>query len=293
MTRSLRAVLTLFAALGLAGIAPTARADCPPNAGYCADVSVGGGAELSPSTRGAQVIITVGPMRRPPPPQIVVVRPPPPPQVVYVRPPPPPPPQPQVVYVRPQQQVVYVQQQQQPQYTYQRASVSRNVSGTTGLRFFFAGASGGNARLGGMGAALRLRPTEHFAVDLGVGVYGGTDHAGRDRVEIPVTADVLAFVNPQHRAQFYGVAGLGMSFAYGNVGSTDIMERNYTYVGGNLGAGIEFRITRGFALNMDLRGVLRKQTGGAAEFTRTTSTGTETTRTSAGVVGQLGATLYF
>lgn len=303
MTRSLRAALTLFAALGLAGAASTAQAQCPSGATFCADLSVSGNVVM-PTPRGAQVIITVGPVRPPPPPQIVVVRPPPPP-VVVVRPPPPPPvvivrppppPPPQYVVVRPPPpQVVYQQQPvyyQQPQYQQYRAA-PRNVSGTVGLHFFFAGAGGGSARLGGMGAAIRIRPKEHFALDLGAGVYGGTDHNGNSRVEIPLTVDALYFVNPQNRAQFYLVGGVGASFAYSDYKSTGILTRSFTYVGGNAGAGVEFRLTRGFALNFDFRGVLRGQPHGAPEFSRVSDGLVQTTRTSAGVVGQLGATLYF
>lgn len=285
MTRSLRAALTLFAALGLAGMATSeARADCPPNARFCAEVRVGGG--YVPPMRGGQVVITVGPVPQPAP--YVVVRPPPPPPVVVVRPAPPP---------------VYVVRQQPTYVTYAPARVyvqGRNVSGTMGLRFYAAGAGGrstsvGGSRLGGVGMALRIRPTEKFALDLGVGVYGGSDYYGRQRLEVPVTVDALYFVNPQNRVQFYLLGGVGASFAYGQsvglFGST--FQHAYNYVGAEAGAGLEFRLTRGFALNMDVRSFIRAQPNGAPEFQRTTATGVETTRTSAGAVGTMGATLYF
>ncbi len=288
MTRPLRAAFTLFAVLGLVGATSSAaRAQCPPNARFCAGVSYGGPVAV-PVSRGAQVIITVGPGRQPPPPPppVVIVRPappPPPPVVVYRQAPPPPP-------------VVVYRQAAQPAYSVQR----RDVSGTMGLRFFAAGAGGGsnsragNGRLGGVGMALRIRPQERFAVDVGAAIYGGTDYEGNERVEIPVTADALFFVNPQHRAQFYLLAGVGGSFAYGQTSTALGLERNYTYVGGQAGAGLEFRLTRGFAINLDVRGFMRAQPGGAPEFQRTTSTGSvETTRTSAGMIGTVGTTLYF
>lgn len=289
MTRSLRAALVLFAALGIATtvVPSAARADCPPNSGFCAGVQVRGPVVVTPA-RGAQVIITVGPAPQiPPPPPVVMVQPPPPPVVIYR-------PQPPVVMYRPQPVQPY------PYVRPQSYSQPRNVAGTTGLRFFVGGAGGGSAgsvvgaaRLGGVGGALRLRPTEKFAIDLGVGFYGGTDYNGRDRVEIPLTADALFFVNPQNRVQFYLLGGVGASFAYGRTTGTSSLDRNYTYVGVEGGGGLEFRLTRGFALNVDARAFLRSQPNGTPEFQRTTPTGTETTRVSGGVVGTAGATLYF
>jgi len=281
MTRHLRIASFLLALFGLAGSASEVSAQCPPNARFCAQASVGGHVVLP--SRGGQVVITIGP----PPPPVVVVRPapppPPPPRVVYVQPP-----QPQVVYVRPQPQQYYYAPQ--PQYAPQPVATGRrNVRGTSGLHFFIAGAGASDARLAGLGGAIRFRPRERLGVDIGVGVFGGTDYYGRSRAEIPVTADVLMFLNPQKKAQFYLLAGAGMSFAYGER-SDGTLQHTYTYVGAQTGAGIEFRITRGFALNLDFRGFLRRQPNGSPEFVSSTGA---TSRTSAGWIGQFGTTFYF
>lgn len=274
MNRPMRALLVLAALLGLR---TTAEAQyCPPSAVLCGRA----GLPVVPGSRGAQLIITIGPPPVPQPP-VVVVRPPPP-QYVIVRPPPPPPPQ-----------MRYVAVPQGPTYARGR----QDVRGVMGLRFFVAGAAGGRgsqAALGGVGAALRIRPREHFAVDLGAGFYAGTDHAGQERVEVPFTADFLAFVNPQHRAQFYMLAGVGTSFAYSRSSALGGYERGFTYVGAQGGMGLELRIRRGFALNFDARAFVRAQPEGAPEFQRTLPDGSlETSRTSAGGLGTAGMTIYF
>lgn len=297
MTRSLRAASLLLALAGFAGVVGNpadASAQCDAY-GRCG-VRVSAGARVVvPPPRGAQVVITLGP----PPPPVVYVRPappPPPPPVVYYQPAPPPPP---VVYVQPapppRPQVVYQQPvYQQPAYPPQPVAYpqpQRAVTGTTGLHFFVAGAGASSARMGGLGGAVRFRPSEHFGIDLGVAFMGGEDYHGRNRAEIPVTLDALYFINPQHKVQLYLLGGVGASFAYGEVAGTRDFQRTYTYVGGEAGVGVEFRLTRGFALNVDGRGFLRTQPRGTPEFVDGT-TG-ETTRTSAGFVAQGGMTFYF
>ncbi|MEM8608392.1 MAG: hypothetical protein AAGF92_14885 [Myxococcota bacterium] len=157
-----------------------------------------------------------------------------------------------------------------------------------GLHFDVAGAFGGDLAMGGFTGALRLRPAKHFALDLGSGYLAGRDSTGAYRSEVPVTANMLFFVNPQHKVQFYFLLGGGASFGR----REELGEvRDMIHAGGQLGAGLEFRIARGFALNLDVRGVVRQRVDNdpRPEFID----GTRGTDTSAGAVTTFGATVYF
>jgi hypothetical protein len=158
----------------------------------------------------------------------------------------------------------------------------------TGLHFDFGGTFGPNVLMGGFSGALRFRPNEHVGIDLGSGYYAGNDFLGFYRTEIPVTANVLFFINPQHKFQFYFLLGPGLSF-----GRVHLLNevRRMTHVGGQAGAGIELRLAPAFALNADVRGVLRHRIDNdpRPEFID----GTRSTNTSGGAVLTFGGTFYF
>lgn len=157
-----------------------------------------------------------------------------------------------------------------------------------GLHFDFGGSFGPRVQMGGVGGALRFRPTEHVGIDLGSGYYAGNDYQGFYRTEIPLTANVLFFLNPQHKFQFYFVLGPGLSF-----GRVDMINevRRMTHVGGQGGFGVELRLAPAFALNADVRGVIRHRIDNdpRPEF----FDGTRSTNTSGGAVLTFGGTFYF
>lgn len=157
-----------------------------------------------------------------------------------------------------------------------------------GLHFDVAGTFGPNVSMGGFSGALRLRPKEHFGIDLGSGYFAGNDYQGFYRSEIPLTANMLFFVNPQHKFQVYFLLGPGLSF--GRVYTYNEVRR-MTHIGGQAGLGLEFRLAKAFALNADVRGVLRHRIDGdpRPEFVE----GTRSTNTSGGAVLTFGATIYF
>jgi len=72
-------------------------------------------------------------------------------------------------------------------------------------------------------------------------------------------------------------------------------QRSYSYFGGQLGAGLEFRVTRRVSLNLDLVGFMRGRTDQEArvqpEFTDP-DTG-RTTNTSGGGLFRGGITFYW
>lgn len=157
-----------------------------------------------------------------------------------------------------------------------------------GLHFDFGGTFGPRVLMGGFGGALRFRPKEHIGIDLGSGYYAGNDYQGFYRTEIPLTANVLFFLNPQHKFQFYFVIGPGLSF--GRVDTINEVRR-MTHIGGQAGAGVELRLAPAFALNADVRGVIRHRIDSdpRPEF----FDGVRGTNTSGGAVLTFGGTFYF
>ncbi len=159
---------------------------------------------------------------------------------------------------------------------------------TIGLHFDVGGTFGPQVSMGGFQGALRFRPKEHIGIDLGSGYYAGSDYVGLYRTEIPLTANVFFFLNPQHKFQFYFVLGPGMSF--GRV-DTPVGVRRMTHVGGQGGFGVELRLAPAFALNADVRGVIRHRVD--RDPTPEFFDGVRSTDTSAGALVTFGGTFYF
>ncbi len=159
---------------------------------------------------------------------------------------------------------------------------------TLGLHFDVGGTFGEQVAMGGFNGAIRFRPKEHIGIDLGSGYFAGHDYQGFYRTEVPLTANVLFFVNPQHKFQFYFLLGPGASF--GRVDTIDGVRR-MTYIGGQGGLGVELRLAPAFALNADVRGVIRYRVDSdpRPEF----FDGVRSTDTSAGAIVTFGGTFYF
>ena len=157
-----------------------------------------------------------------------------------------------------------------------------------GLHFDVGGTFGPEVSMGGFTGALRFRPTEHVGIDLGSGYYAGHDYLGFYRTEVPISVNALFFVNPQHKFQFYFLLGPGMTI--GNADRPNEVRR-MIHIGGQAGFGVELRLAPAFALNADVRGVVRHRVDQdpRPEF----FDGTQGTDTSAGALITFGGTFYF
>jgi hypothetical protein len=154
------------------------------------------------------------------------------------------------------------------------------------------GSSSMSAGMGGVGLSLRYRPVPHFAFDLGADVLAGTDYNGFQRMEVPISLNGIVYLNPRNRVQVYLIGGGTVSRAEvrsdtpapqlqpvdggGQYGAT------YTYFGGQGGLGLEFRLSKRIAIDIDGLAFIRKRIGDiqAPEFINP-ETG-QTTNTSAG-----------
>jgi hypothetical protein len=127
-----------------------------------------------------------------------------------------------------------------------------------------------DAGMGGFGVSLRYRPWAHFALDAGFDVVGGTDFNGFERVETPFAVNGILYFNPRSRSQFYVIGGVNWSRA--TVRSDDPspmlaaaidgngFSADYKYFGGQLGVGLEFRLSKRLAFNVDVLGFIRSRT---------------------------------
>ena len=293
----------------------SARADeCPPGSWFCASVAVppplgaapadgakatkpeekkslaeptdGGGSGPAGKKGGTETTITtIGDDGRP---TTIVVKsgekaapPPPPPE------PPPPPPPP------PRQHVKHV-------YHYEPAPPPRRFHSEWGINVHVQGASLGDrherspdAKMGGMGFALRARPWGHFAFDFGIDFVKGTDFKGYRREEVPFSVSALWFLNPRSKAQLYLLGGLNWSSAKVELPTGAVDQ--YGYFGAQGGGGLEIRFSRRIAMNLDFIGFIRGRTDQGAraspEFVDP-QTGRQT-NTSGGGLARLGLTAYW
>ncbi len=155
--------------------------------------------------------------------------------------------------------------------------------------------------MSGLGAGLRYRPTPHFALEGGLDLIGGRDYQGDDRMETVLTFSGILFINPKDRLQVYALGGLGVSKARvirdNSLAGTALegSEARYSYLGMQLGGGLEWRVARKTALNLDILGFVRGRTDEDAryEYEFTDPETGEQTNASGGGLMRLGLTFYW
>jgi len=119
-----------------------------------------------------------------------------------------------------------------------------------------------DAGMGGVGVSFRYRPVPHFSLDIGLDALGGTDWQGNKRDESALLLSAILFFNPRNAVQVYTIGGFGFSGAdveiEDDLGETT--KRKYSYFGGHLGFGLEFRVSHLVSLNVDMVGFIRGRT---------------------------------
>ncbi|TNF29510.1 MAG: porin family protein [Deltaproteobacteria bacterium] len=142
----------------------------------------------------------------------------------------------------------------------QRAPERRTLSGV-GLRLSGATVDGEkvglstaeNPAMGGIGVQFRTRfgDDQALGLELAADVINGSGN-NFDQRTIPVMASLTYHLFPTSRLQPYGIAGVGVHFtrlAYLD-GQYNI---DLTELAGQLGAGVEFFLTKNIAINADIR----------------------------------------
>lgn len=247
--------------------ADEAKADCEPGSWFCG--------EPAPSEKELQPLPAAEPAVEPPPT---------PPKIVYEAPPP---------------EVTGPARDAPPAYRYvpRRPPPKREW----GLNLHLGGTMMGRGRDGNAGMALaglglRFRPIPQAAIEADLDFAGGRDYHGFRRSETGFTLNGLIFLNPKDTAQVYLVGGFGWSGAHAidDRDGYDKMEYEYGYFGLQTGIGLELRVSRVVALNVDLRGLIR----GRVDDNRRThpefvSASGKATNTSGGGLFRGGLTFYW
>lgn len=169
-----------------------------------------------------------------------------------------------------------------------------------GLNLHLQGAMIGNGRnndagMGGLGLGVRFRPHPVVAIEPSIDFYGGRDYNGFRRGETSFSINTLLFATPRAKVvQLYFPIGFGWSGARVTDDSGRYeREMSYSYFGMSAGIGLEFRLSRHFALNTDIRGFMRGRTDDGAERNPEFTDGTRSTNTSGGGLFTGGMTFYF
>jgi hypothetical protein len=314
MRRSLTHVVVAAAAMSFSfPVLAQTKQGCPPGSWFCADVSVAPPVQVQKRAAPPPVEVDEPETPADPEPAPRPVRrkrakapevvyqdaPEPPPQVIIVTPGYDSPP----TYRRPVRPVPPPPERRARHHRRWRSEIGLNLRAEgVALGGRGAGASS-TAGMGGVGLSLRYRPIPAFAFDLGVDVLAGHDFNGFQRVEVPVTLSGLIYLNPRSRVQFYLLGGAHIShaqvradFPAPQLRLTDDGTQfgaDYTYFGGQGGGGLEFRVSRRVALNLDVVGFVRKRIddGRKPEFIDY-DTG-RTTNTSGGALIRGGLTFWW
>ena len=315
MRRCLTAALSLLALSAPVTAFAQENPNCPPGAWFCEDADVqppptvapapppGAAQPLPPPAQPAPqrgsttVVIPPPPPGRPAAPPVVIYQPvpsQPPPQVIIVAPGTYPPP------VAPVRAVPPPAKKGKPYVWRREWGLNLRLEGVAMGQGKGADESAG---MGGMGLSLRYRPLPALAFDVGVDLLAGKDYNGFDRTEVPISVSGILFVNPKSRVQFYFLGGVDWSHA--DVESDDYSplladeagnggyKTEYSYFGGHGGIGLEFRLSRRVALNIDGLAFVRSRTddGPMPEFVDPNSG--RTTNTSGGGLFRGGITFWW
>jgi len=158
-----------------------------------------------------------------------------------------------------------------------------------------------DAEMAGLGFGFRYRVLPPLAFEAGVDLLTGTDFQGYSRSEGALLLNTLVFFNPHDVVQIYGLAGLGFSGATVTIAprageaAFKRHDEHYSYFGGQLGFGVEVRVTSRIAIAGDLLGFVRGRTDNlsdtAPEFIDPVTH--RATNASGGGLLRVGATFYW
>ncbi len=147
------------------------------------------------------------------------------------------------------------------------------------------------AGMSGVGVGLRFMPAPFLALEPGIDGLSGRDELGRQRSETTLSFNTVFFLNPDDPIQIYGLLGVFTTSA--EVKGTDTAPVShggrFSYVGGQIGAGIELRLAPALAFNGEVIGYARQRN----ELPSPEESSAQLRRDSGGGLLRGGMSLYF
>ena len=158
-----------------------------------------------------------------------------------------------------------------------------------------------NTAMGGLGFGFRFRPLPPLAFEAGIDLLKDNEQHGYSRTEAALLLNTLLFFNPHDVVQIYALAGLAFSGADVSItphrGEAPFKryDEHYSYFGGQLGLGLEVRVSRRFAIGGDVLGFVRGRSEQRShEIPEYIDNETERiSRTSGGGLLRAGVTFYW
>jgi hypothetical protein len=148
-----------------------------------------------------------------------------------------------------------------------------------------------DAGMSGLGVGLRFMPAPFVALEPGIDGLGGRDELGRQRSETTLSFNTIFFLNPDDPVLIYGLLGVFTTSAEvkGTAAAPVAHGGRFSYVGGQVGAGIELRLGPALAFNCELIGYARQRN----ELPGPEETSKDLRRDSGGGLVRGGMSLYF
>jgi hypothetical protein len=125
-------------------------------------------------------------------------------------------------------------------------------------QLFGSGGPSKGDHLTGMGLSYRVRPSAWLGVEPAIDLMRGYDGYSSVRSETHIGTDLLFYLNPRDAVQFFGLAGASLWLSRH---SAHWAHANSSYLGAQLGLGLEFRVTHRISFNVNGVGYSRRLTG--------------------------------
>lgn len=150
-----------------------------------------------------------------------------------------------------------------------------------------------DAGLTGFGVGFRFIPVSFLTLEPGIDGFAGHDHLGRERTETTLSFNSILTLNPNDPIQIYGLIGVFTTTAeVKGVDSGAVLRSGagrYSYVGAQVGAGIELRLDPALGFHADIIGYSRQRN----ELPSYGETNADLRRDGGGGLVRAGMSLYF
>ncbi len=150
-----------------------------------------------------------------------------------------------------------------------------------------------DAGMTGFGVGFRFIPVSFLTLEPGIDGFAGHDQYGRERTETTLSFNSIITLNPNDPIQVYGLVGVFTTTAeVKGVDPGPVMRSNpgrYSYVGAQIGAGIELRVDPALGFHADILGYTRQRN----ELPQYGESTADLRRDGGGGMVRAGMSLYF